>query len=173
MNGSYFFFFNFWLHWSLSFHKGFLWLCRVGLFSGCDAWASHNSGFSCCGAQAPECLGFSNCDTRVQQLWRMQSCPEAYGIVSGQGSNLLWQADSQPLGTGGSPPVSYIFKENKDGIGNSNPLQDSCLENSWTENPEDYSPQGCKESNTTEQLKCTHARKEINRELVTKIACDP
>ena len=37
MNGSYFFFFNFWLHWSLLLHEGFLWLWRVGLFSGCHA----------------------------------------------------------------------------------------------------------------------------------------
>ena len=148
MNVSYFFFFNFWLHWSLLLHEGFLWLWRVGLFSGCHAWASHDSGFSCCGAQAPECLGFSNCDTRVQPLWRMQSCPEAYGIVSGQGSNLHWQVCVPCIGRQilnpweqeGSPPVSYIFKENKDGVVNGNPLQDSCLENSWTENPEGYSP---------------------------------
>ena len=109
MNGSYFFFFNFWLHWSLLLREGFLWLWHVGLFSGCDAWASHDSGFSCCGAQAPECLNFSNCDTRVQPLWHMQSCPEADGIVSGQGSNLHWQADSQPLGTGGKSSCFLHF----------------------------------------------------------------
>ena len=119
--------------------------CCVRAFSGCDAWAARDSAFSCCGAQAPECLGFSNCDMRVQQLRRMQSCPEAYGIVSSQGPDpcpLHWQADSQPLGHQGSPPVSYIFEENKDGVGNGNPLQDSCLENSWTENPEGYKPTG-------------------------------
>ena len=41
------------------------------------------------------------------------------------------------------------------GEGNGYPPQYSCLENPWREEPGSYSPQGCKESDTTEQL-CTH-----------------
>ena len=35
------------------------------------------------------------------------------------------------------------------GGGHGNPLQYSCLENPWTEEPGGYSPWGCKESDTT------------------------
>ena len=43
------------------------------------------------------------------------------------------------------------------GEGNGNPLQYSCLENSWTEEPSRlYSPWGHKESNMTEWLSLTH-----------------
>ena len=36
------------------------------------------------------------------------------------------------------------------GGGHGNPLQYSCLENPWAEEPGGYSPQGCKESQMTE-----------------------
>ena len=38
------------------------------------------------------------------------------------------------------------------GEGNDNLLQYSCLRNPWTRSLVDYSPFGCKESDTTEQL---------------------
>ena len=45
------------------------------------------------------------------------------------------------LGSGRSP-----------GKGNGKPLQDCCLENPMTEEPGGFSPWGCKDSDTTEQL---------------------
>ena len=42
------------------------------------------------------------------------------------------------------------------GRGNGNPLQYSCLQNSMGKELETYSPWGCKESDTTEQLTHIH-----------------
>ena len=49
--------------------------------------------------------------------------------------------------TGSNPWIRKI-----PGGGNGYPLQDSCLENSWTEEPGGYSPWGHKESDMTEGL---------------------
>ena len=47
--------------------------------------------------------------------------------------------------------------ERSSGVGNGNPLQYSCLENSMEMSLLGYNPQGCKESDTTERV-YTHAR---------------
>ena len=74
------------------------------------------------------------------------------GIFLTQGSNphllclLYWQVDSLPLVPPGKPYLGYT------GEGNGTPLQYSCLENPWTEEPGRLQSMGLLESDTTERL---------------------
>ena len=64
-----------------------------------------------------------------------------------------------PANTGGTRDSGSILRSGKSpGVGNGNPLQHSCLENSMDRvSLAGYSPWGCKEMDTTEQQRaCTH-----------------
>ena len=55
------------------------------------------------------------------------------------------------------------------GGGNGNPLQYSCLENSWTEEPAGYNPWCLKESDTTKGLTHTHLTEKRGKQYLKLI----
>jgi len=67
-------------------------------------------------------------------------------------SNVALVVKNLPAAAGGARDVGLIPGSGRSpGVGNDNPLQYSCLENSTDKRSlEGYSPQGCRESDTTE-----------------------
>ena len=90
--------------------------------------------------------------------WRIPGMVEPGGLPS-MGSQsrtrLTWLSSSSssmgafPSSSVGKESVCYAGDLGSPGEGNGNPLQYSCLENSWTEDPAGFSPWGHKESDTT------------------------
>ena len=79
---------------------------------------------------------------------------------------LLWLSKESACNTGDSGLIPGSGRS--PGEGNGNPLQYSCLENSWREEPGGHSPWGCKELDTTEQLQFTLWERELR---VKKLKC--
>ena len=61
--------FVFLLCWILITMHGLFSGCSRGVYSSCDAQASHCGGLSWCRAQALGRMGFSSCSMWAQQVW--------------------------------------------------------------------------------------------------------